>query len=95
MQNRLPNVIGDFDRLEIESLNENDGGEECEAILTAFRRAKRRAARRKVNLLEGAVEKMVTEKEDEIEVKPEEPLEAGLNGATSGREAPILQAGIV
>jgi hypothetical protein len=36
------------------SLNESDGGEECEAVLTAIRRAKRRSARRAAKLLESS-----------------------------------------
>ena len=38
-------MLLDLDRLESGSLNEDDGGEECEAILTALRRAGRRTAR--------------------------------------------------
>ena len=52
MQNKLSNIIHDYDRLEVASANESDGGEECEAILTALRRAKRREARRRAKLLE-------------------------------------------
>ena len=52
MQNKLSNIIHDTDRLEVASGNESDGGEECEALLTALRRAKRREARRKAKLLE-------------------------------------------
>lgn len=52
MQDKLGDVLNDTDRLEKGSLNESDGGEECEAILTAIRRAKRRALRRSVKLLE-------------------------------------------
>lgn len=45
MQSKLGNILNDTDRLETGSLNESDGGEECEAILTALRRAKRRFER--------------------------------------------------
>ena len=45
MQSKLGDVLNDTDRLESGSLNESDGGEECEAIITALRRAKRRALR--------------------------------------------------
>jgi hypothetical protein len=38
-------VLLPIDRLESGSLNESDGGEECEAILTALSRAERRTAR--------------------------------------------------
>jgi len=46
MQSKLGDILNDTDRLESGSLNESDGGEECEAILTALRRAKRRSERR-------------------------------------------------
>jgi CRP-like cAMP-binding protein len=52
MQSKLGDVLNDTDRLESRSLNESDGGEECDAILTAIRRAKRRALRRGAKLLE-------------------------------------------
>ena len=45
MQTKLGDILNDADRLETGSLNESDGGEECEAILTALRRAKRRSER--------------------------------------------------
>lgn len=45
MQSKLGDILNDADRLETGSLNESDGGEECEAILTALRRAKRRSER--------------------------------------------------
>ena len=45
MQSKLGDILNDTDRLETGSLNESDGGEECEAILTALRRAKRRSER--------------------------------------------------
>jgi hypothetical protein len=45
MQSKLGDILNDTDRLESGSLNESDGGEECEAILTALRRAKRRSER--------------------------------------------------
>lgn len=45
MQTKLGDILNDTDRLETGSLNESDGGEECEAILTALRRAKRRSER--------------------------------------------------
>jgi hypothetical protein len=65
MQSKLTNVLVDFDRLEMESLNESDGGEECEAILTALRRAKRRAARRSAKLLENSEDKTAIENDGE------------------------------
>jgi hypothetical protein len=64
MQNKLTNVLADADRLEMESLNESDGGEECEAILTAIRRAKRREARRSTKLLESNLEEQVPVEND-------------------------------
>jgi hypothetical protein len=45
MQSKLGDVLNDADRLESTSLNGSDGGEECEAIITALRRAKRRTSR--------------------------------------------------
>ncbi len=45
MQTKLGDILNDADRLDTGSLNESDGGEECEAILTALRRAKRRSER--------------------------------------------------
>jgi uncharacterized SAM-dependent methyltransferase len=54
IQQKLPNVLQDYDRLEVSSLIESDGGEECEAIITSLRRAKRRALRRSNKLLEGS-----------------------------------------
>jgi hypothetical protein len=45
MQSKLGDVLNDADRLESASLNGSDGGEECEAIITALRRAKRRTSR--------------------------------------------------
>ena len=45
MQTKLGDILNDADRLETGSLNESDGGEECGAILTALRRAKRRSER--------------------------------------------------
>ena len=59
------NPLLDFDRLEGGSLNESDGGEECEAILTALRRVKRRAARKTAKALEpeGIVETLVVEED--------------------------------
>jgi hypothetical protein len=53
MQAKLTNVLHEADRLEIASANDSEGGEECEAILTAIRRAKRRGVRRAAKLLEG------------------------------------------
>jgi len=50
MQSKLTNVLHEADRLEIASANDSEGGEECEAILTAIRRAKRRGARRGAKL---------------------------------------------
>jgi len=52
MQSKLTNVLHEADRLEVASANDSEGGEECEAILTAIRRAKRRGARRAAKLLE-------------------------------------------
>jgi len=52
MQSKLTSVLHEADRLEIASANDSEGGEECEAILTAIRRAKRRGARRAAKLLE-------------------------------------------
>jgi hypothetical protein len=45
IQTRLGDVLNDADRLESSSVNESDGGEECDAILTSMRRARRRSAR--------------------------------------------------
>jgi len=45
MQEKMGDPLHDVDRLESGSLNDSDGGEECDAILTAMRRAKRRSAR--------------------------------------------------
>lgn len=53
MQAKLTNVLHEADRLEVASANDSEGGEECEAILTAIRRAKRRGVRRAAKLLEG------------------------------------------
>jgi hypothetical protein len=44
MQSKLTIVLHEADRLEVATANHNEGGEECEAILTAIRRAKRRGA---------------------------------------------------
>ena len=62
IQNKLGNVLQEQDRLESASVNDSEGGEECEAILTAIRRAKRRAVRRSAKLLEngGNEERAVT-----------------------------------
>jgi hypothetical protein len=54
MENKLSNILHDYDRVSTVSLNESDGGEECEAVLTAIRRVKRRAARRSAKLLESS-----------------------------------------
>lgn len=51
MRNKLGSILNEMDRLDAQSLPESDGGEECDAILTAFRRAKRRSTRRKAKLL--------------------------------------------
>ena len=66
MQNKLSNIIHDHDRLEVASGNDSDGGEECEALLTSLRRAKRREARRKAKLLEqGGEPGKITENDGE------------------------------
>jgi hypothetical protein len=52
MQTKLTNVLHEADRLEVATANDSEGGEECEAILTAIRRAKRRGARRAAKHLE-------------------------------------------
>ena len=66
IQNKLGSILNDIDRLEAQSLHENDGGEECDAILTAFRRAKRRSARRAAKLLENHQD------EDKMEIEHDE-----------------------
>jgi hypothetical protein len=52
MQAKLTNVLHEADRLEVASANDSEGGEECEAILTAIRRVKRRGVQRAAKLLE-------------------------------------------
>src|SRR5271156_724240 len=82
MQAKLHNnPLLDFDRLESGSLNESDGGEECEAILTALRRAKRRSKRRVAKALEeGGGERMVIEGGD-----------GGERAVTGGKTLPNLR----
>jgi hypothetical protein len=74
MQNNLKNVLQESDRLENGSVNESEGGEECEAILTSIRRAKRRAARRSAKLLEQANGDRVIDDNVEITVGEGKPL---------------------
>jgi hypothetical protein len=83
MQNQLSNIIHDNDRLEVASGNESDGGEECEAILTALRRAKRREARRRAKRLEQVEPGKITENDGETVMsggKPLPNLKLTLNG---------------
>jgi len=61
-----------YERIDAAS-NESDGGEECEALLTALRRVKRRGDRRKAKLVE--------EKDDENGIKPD-PERATTGGKT-------------
>ena len=85
IQNKLGNVLVDSDRWETGDANESDGGEECGAVLTAIRRAKRRATRRKGKLSEAAKigDEMVIEHDGEktgTGGKPLPNLRLTLNG---------------
>lgn len=79
MQAKLTNVLHEADRLEIASANDSEGGEECEAILTAIRRAKRRGARRAAKLLE-------KKNGEDVEMEMEEE-----RSSTGGKTLPNLK----
>ena len=70
-------MLQSYERLDAAS-NESDGGEECEALLTALRRIKRRADRRKVKLLD--------EKDDEKAIKSDTE-----RAMTGGKTLPNLK----
>ena len=74
MQSNLKNVLHESDRLESGSVNESEGGEECEAILTSIRRAKRRALRRSAKLLEQENGERAIDDNVEIAVGEGKPL---------------------
>jgi hypothetical protein len=83
MQSKLGDVLNDADRLESASLNGSDGGEECEAIITALRRAKRRTSRpldiaSKSNL--SAVDEMEVETEGDLAGKALPTVRLTMNG---------------
>jgi len=77
IQTKLGSVLQSYERLDAAS-NESDGGEECEALLTALRRVKRRADRRKAKLLE--------EKDNETAIKSDSE-----RAMTGGKTLPNLK----
>jgi len=78
MQNKLGDILNDADRWESGSLNESDGGEECDAILTSLRRAKRRSSR---PLLQSWAEKA-----EDVEMSEE-----AVRATTGGKTLPHLR----